>query len=288
MAWKNHKPKTVAPIKDASAKRENIFVAIPVRTGSDNLGIGVYRFLHLLQAMNFQPGFPYHFEWQIVIDKYPIEWARNLLVGLFLKSKSSRLWFVDNDMVPHENFMEILKSDADITGAMALAFDHANEQKQIPTRIKPCIFQHNPDAESFNSIVPQQGDVEIEVDALGTATMLIRRKVLEDRRLWGPVEYTDLRGEPRSLDDERSDHDWAPPVFRFLRKPNGNGLRGEDIDFSWRAKQLGYRVTAFPGVRVGHQKQINLDSVLDLVNSTAEKYGSALLAEAAAASRGKE
>ena len=288
MGWNRKTPTLVPPTESKTADRELITIGVPIASGVDGVGLGVFRFLHLLQALNYRDDHPFRYEYQMVVDKRPVEWARNLIVGQFLKNPdASRLWFIDNDMAPKENMLSMLGSTADITAAFALAFDHGNEAKKTPDRLKPCLFRHNAELESFNPILPQVGDEEVEIDAAGTATMLIRRRVLEDRRLWGPTTYRNLKGELCDLDSERDEEDWGPPIFRFQRKPNANGLRSEDIDFSWRAKQLGYRVTGRPGIRVGHYKAINLDSVLSLVNDTAARYGDAVLQEYKNADEGK-
>lgn len=274
MGW-NKKTKAFKP--KPKQEKPHVFVGVPIERGSDGVGVGVYRFLQLLGVLNFTDKHPYTYSWQIIVDKKPVEWARNCLVGSAIKCNADWLWFIDNDMVPPPNAFAQLQAKGDIIAGTALGFDHANESKGTPTRLKLCLFDHHPTEETFQTIIPQQGEVEREIDAAGTATMLIRRKVFTDERLWGDTKYTDLYGKEKDIKDEYEEEEWGPPLFRFIRKCNGQGLRGEDLDFCWRAKQLGYRVVGTPGIRWGHQKHVNLDSVLDLVNNTAAAYGQQIM-----------
>jgi len=284
MGWDK---KTKAVPKAKEDERIHIMIGVPIEHGSDGLGIGVYRFLHCLQELNQMKGHRYRYSWQMVIDKTPVEWARNLIVGMFLKSDAQKLWFIDNDMIPPDNALSMLDVTGDIIAGMAMAFDHGNKEKNKRTKLKLCLFKHHPTEETFMPVVPETGQKAIKIDAAGTATMLIDRKVLEDRRLWGDCVYKALDGSEKDLRNEVEDPDWGPPIFRFIRRPNGHGLRGEDIDFSWRAKQLGYEVIGCPGIRFGHNKNVNLDTILDLVNQTALAYGQSIMEDISNADKSK-
>jgi hypothetical protein len=107
-------------------------------------------------------------------------------------------------------------------------------------------------------------DLVQEIDAAGAACLLVRRRVLEDRRMWLPTAYATADGHARDLGDEMEDPEWAPPVFRCWRKPNGHIYRGEDIDFVWRARQLGYTARVHLGAVFGHVKRIDLNQVGEL------------------------
>jgi hypothetical protein len=101
-----------------------------------------------------------------------------------------------------------------------------------------------------------------EIDAAGTAAMLIRRKVFEDRRMWLPGEYPGLYGESLNVYDEMDEKMWAAPIFRTLRKPNGAPFVGEDLDFCTRAKNLGYSIKCDLSIKVGHVKGVDLENVV--------------------------
>jgi hypothetical protein len=54
----------------------------------------------------------------------------------------------------------------------------------------------------------------------------------------------------------------GPPVlFRTLHDPDGTVDVGEDVDFTWRARQLGYRLVLDATVRCGHHKVVDLGQV---------------------------
>jgi hypothetical protein len=68
------------------------------------------------------PAFGYQFSITVAPEISPVHYARNLLVGIFLKETNADfLWFIDNDMMPDESSLEILNTDADIASGRCLA-----------------------------------------------------------------------------------------------------------------------------------------------------------------------
>jgi hypothetical protein len=241
---------------------------------SNRATIGIYQFLTLLERLGMQPDYPYKFSWQIMNGLRPVEYARNRLVGAFLKNtKAERLWFIDEDMLPTQTSLELLDVDADIVAGRAWAFDHPNGNRG--PSLKLCIFDYNKLGDyKFNPVVPENGSSVMDVTAAGTATMLISRAVLEDPRMNLPGAYTGLDGIVHSVDVEREADDWAPPVFRTLYKPNGHILRGEDLDFCLRAHELGYSIKAHVGSEFGHLKEVNLNDVAAMAEAVARRVAS--------------
>ena len=49
------------------------------------------------------------------------------------------------------------------------------------------------------------------------------------------------------------------PYFRTLYKADASEERSEDLDFVWRAKQLGYRCECVLDARFYHKKEVMID-----------------------------
>ncbi len=243
--------------------REHIHVAVP--TVGNRMTVNMQNFFQAMHTINTN-NFPYHMTYEMVNDKCPVEYARNELVKTVLRSPTvSRLWFVDADMVPPKNCWDLLRVDADLVCGQAYNFCHVTEDGQAE-RMKLCAFEYNKDEGSFVALVPEVGDRVLDVDACGAACLIVRRRVLEDPRTHLDGSYMSLKGEPANISD---DPNFAPALFRTIYKPNGHRLRGEDLDFSWRAKKLGYSVKIDLGVRFGHHKNVDLDQILNLTSRVA-------------------
>lgn len=205
----------------------------------------------------------------------PNEYARNIMAGMFLQRSVNckRLWFVDNDMMPPNDALDLLKVPRGPKGGIVsarcvfsggtrfipgTAIDLAitfNGFKYIKGRKPP-----------FEPVQRQAGDQE--VDACGTASVIIDREVLEDRSIWYDGVYENrLTGESSDCSKVVANDVFIPPIFRAHYAPNGQPVISQDIDFSWRAKQAGYSVTYAHDIHFGHLKKMNMDVILDYVGS---------------------
>lgn len=190
----------------------------------------------------------------------PVAFARNVLARRFVDDcTAERLLMLDADMLPTKSAYEMLKVDADIVSGRAFVWDIAQGRRFL----RPCLFRRSADGKGFvNGTPPKAGEAALwEADAAGTGCLMVKRKVLEDKRLWLDPKFEGPEGNERDANEENPE---ALPIFRTLWKPNGKPARGEDLDFTWRAKQLGYRIVAHWGAEFGHRKQVNLDEVADL------------------------
>ena len=231
-------------------KKELIHIGVPCV--GDYLHVGMQQFLAVADRMTIDPAQPWAFEWGVEIGRRPVEFARNCLVKNFLASKASRLWMVDADMIPQPGIFNLLRVDADIAVPKMHAFKRRPETGEPYISTVGYKFNVNGD-NRFNSLIPHES-AAYDVDGCGTGCIVIRRKVIEDRRLWADPDFDWYGQRTLGADD-------APPVFRATYKPNGEILRGEDLDYTWRAKQLGYTVAMHTGVNCGHAKTINLDDI---------------------------
>lgn len=111
----------------------------------------------------------FNFDFTTVLH-LPVDLARNKIVANLINNKpSDYLLFIDSDMIVPSNLVQrLLDIDADI--ASALCF------KKWPPHY-PCIYKF--DGENFKSIEDYPTNKIIEVDGVGMACCLIKRKVFE-------------------------------------------------------------------------------------------------------------
>lgn len=263
----------VLDLPGGQAKKEGIFVGIP-HVG-DDLSLVIVNFVTGLNQMSADPECPWRFEICIEQDKRPVHYARNCIAGRFLESECERLWFVDSDMVPTPTAFHLLHTDADIVAARMYAIKRRPDNHQPYLQL--CAYdQVNPNDSLRTLTVLPDHDPIYDVIGVGTGCTVIKRKVLEDKRLWGATTY-EWGGKSADVMQERDDDGTAaPPIFRWLEKPNGKPLRGEDLDFSLRAKELGYSVKVNTAAHCGHIKAMNLDDSLQMGREIAQNYIAAM------------
>ena len=149
---------------------------------------------------------------------YPIHYARNYLAEQFLKNKKSDyLLFLDSDMIftNEETFIKrLLEIDADISSALAF-------KKGFP--YEPTMYKKEPVGEKCKSIEEYEEGEIIEVDAVGMACCLIKRKVFETIK---------------------------QPWFGFITLEDD--FLGEDLTFCKKAKEAGLTIKVDTGLIAAH------------------------------------
>lgn len=156
-----------------------------------------------------------------------VTWARSAVVGAFLKSDCTHLFWIDSDLVwTPADFFRIVGFGAthDLIGAAY--------------RLKKEPVQHIVNfPESDNYEVNGHGNVR--VDSLAMGFTLCKREVIEK-----------IAATKETLHDAISGADY-PDFFRLGRLPNGNAL-GEDVAFFMDAAALGFKAWLDPSVNIGH------------------------------------
>lgn len=232
--------------------RETIMLAIPnLNWVASSLAASMVK----LERASHAEGSRYRFQFMWVTGAKPCDYARNLIVKYFLMSDCTRLWFMDSDTMPPKDFTRLLLIDADIVSGVTPTWGNNNSAE--PPSPNLTVFRYSKkDKGLYHSEFYEDG-IE-EVDAVGTAMMIIKRHVLEDRRMWLDPTYIAFDGEPCSLglDD-------PPPIFREVRKPNGAMNMTEDCDFCLRAKKIGYTIKVDHGIKCGHWKEVDVLKVID-------------------------
>lgn len=245
------------------AEREHIFIGIPCV--GDDMHIALLHFLTAIDGVNKNEAAPWKFSWTVKSGLRPVEFARNRIVGEFLKTDANRLFFIDADMIPGTESLQLLHVDADIVSGAAFAFKRSQGGGQ--PRLELCSYKYNVRGDNkFNSIIPGPGASVLDIDGCGTACMVIRRKVLEDPAMRLAPNYEWYSNE-YNVEDEHDGE--APAIFQTHYKPNGEILRGEDLDFCYRAKNAGYSLKLHAGVDFGHVKPMNLSEVGRMMHDTA-------------------
>jgi hypothetical protein len=166
------------------------------------------------------------FQMGMVIGSSVVQWARDEVVDVFLKSDATRLFWIDSDMVwEPEQFMRML----------ALSQYREVICAAYPAKIDQPTFYVNWDAKD-KLVRGEYGLIEIKGIGLGFTVM--RREVVEK-----------LAYEAPRIVDEIAGRDIAT-VFR-IGQVDGK-RQGEDMAFFADIRELGYKVWLDPAVSPSH------------------------------------
>ena len=159
----------------------------------------------------------------------PIKNNRNKIVKRFLASDYDYLLQIDNDNIPARNPLELVDLGLDIVSCPVWIYQH---------KLVLNIYKLDPSDEMLIPVDPTKEKGLIEIDATGTGVLLTSRRVLEALK--------------------------AP----FERKYDEDGIEelGQDLYFSRKAKDAGFRIFSHLDYIAKHYKEIDL-SVVDEVRS---------------------
>jgi GT2 family glycosyltransferase len=153
--------------------------------------------------------------------------ARNLIVQHFLASEASYLIMIDDDVIPSENLLQLVHTEADIAGgSVAFARPHSI--------FLPAAYRWDGGKRLYTPLPPPWEGIT-PVDAVGAACIGIRRRVLEDKELKAP--------------------------FNALLDENGQIERSEDLHFCTRARARGYRIVANFDIWCEHYLQVHANGI---------------------------
>jgi hypothetical protein len=230
-------------------KTERVFIGVLAFGNTTN--VSLVQMAHELPGVSADPSNRFEFTWDVQAGTQPQEYARNLLIGKFLRTNCDTLLMIDDDMIQHGWLtLAVLDTpDYDIAGPIQLMFmpkrkASETEEAREPA-IYPCAFMFT-DREEMSKIRPvwPMRDTKVmTVDAVGSGCMAIRRHVLEDER---------MLLEP-GLD--------PPALFKNQYRANGERIRGLDVDFCRRATMLGHTVRVNWRAEIGHHKRVDLNQV---------------------------
>ncbi|KWO64830.1 hypothetical protein WM31_21020 [Burkholderia ubonensis] len=170
--------------------------------------------------------------------------GRNLCVDFFLKrTDATHLLFIDSDMSwrTAELIRMLECSHLDVVGAMTPRKEYDWERIAKIARERPDVPASELPLYGTKQVldIPVNVDDVIEVTAIGTGMMLIRREVFDSLR----------DAHPDWLQAGDGIHSGTHAYFGGAR--NANGL-SEDVAFCADVRALGGKIFACPWLRIGH------------------------------------
>ena len=166
-------------------------------------------------------------------------------------------WLWDNDMEPNfEMCLHMLTTikECDILGAGVfnwLRFDDPDMGSLNAPFVLGCDKTVGDPSFVFTTTFPSL--LPYEKAACATGGMMVKRKVLVDPRM--------LTG---TIDN-------PIPLFRCQEKPNGRQIMGLDLDFTYRATQLGYKLMIEPRSNADHFQLLGLNGIINYGNWAAKQ-----------------
>lgn len=137
----------------------------------------------------------------------PIESNRNKIVLDFIKSGYDYLLMIDDDIVPQQNYLEIIDHQKDICSGVCFAYRQGG--------IVPLILKWN--GTDWNVMNVNGFEGLIQVEAMGTGAMAIHKRVFENEA---------MRRHP----------------FESIWDIQGVRARGLDLEFCKKAKEQGFTI----------------------------------------------
>ena len=202
------------------------------------------------------PRWTFHFDF--AAGKHGHDYARNFAAGLRHKyPRAERVLWLDDDMGVDERLLYLLNYDgADIVTGMYAAYGRDK------SGVRP-IFQAYPVMDPtkrprfFGTYTPQPNDPPvIGLEGCGFGCVAVKRHVLDDPRMLLPRTFNDIDGT-----ELRDPANSVEPMFRFVRHSYGKPAVGEDLDWCYRARQLGYTIHGLTGVVFDHWKLTSTEAI---------------------------
>lgn len=156
---------------------------------------------------------------------------RNSLVEHFLMTEYEWLLFIDSDIMPPFNVLEMTKNRKDICSGVCYQWQ---EDKLIPVVYK----RESNHYRIFYNI--DENDV-VEVDGVGAGCLLINRKAFETIK---------------------------KPYFMFEYDDKGLAISGEDFYFCEKAKKAGFKIWVDRKMICDHYKTVNLKAINEWRNKS--------------------
>lgn len=238
---------------NGASKRPHLFVGIPSIDG--RVSVELRRYLSGLESTAMSGMLPFTVGVAEVTGLAPVQYARNVLCGMALRSGADLIMMIDADMKPTPSMSRILFSDADVIVPRMYRFRHhgVNGIHDGPPELAACATVVK--GKERLDVIPEYDAAGLHrIDACGTGCIVIKRAVLDDKR---------MRVGP--------DEDGVPAIFQMKYSSTGRITEWEDVDFSLRATKAGYTVAVDFGARCGHMKTLDLDSVAELLHTAPQR-----------------
>jgi hypothetical protein len=242
------------------SNRQHVLIAVPTLEG--RVSSAIAQLFTVAERKNWQDG-KYKFTTTSVEGVRGYALARNNVAQLYLTGPFGRLWMIDDDIIPDMDVFELLDVDADIVAPLMPILQRHKEYTAESTEMRFSLesaaftFGDFADINTRSSPDFERGQGLRDVDGVGFGCTVFSDRVLRDLRLRGPREFMRADGITYRLPD-----DAPPPVFREWRAPNGALEFGEDADFCYRAKKLGYTIRLHTEIEVDHKKNVGLRDMM--------------------------
>lgn len=229
------------------AEKQGVVIAIPAGDGSARARtiFEVYR----AAMLSVQPDHPFFYEPAVLPECKPVELARNLLAKHFIEqTQAEYLFFLDADQELPENWPDLI-GKGDIVSGLTWMW----KPDQPPeSRLQFNQLDLTPNGGTV-TLVPKSMSEPYQVDLVGMACTVIRRRVFEK-----------IGTQP----------------FDVRQDTDGAILDGEDIRFCRKARSAGFQITIIPTVVVEHYKRVGLRAMLGTITAMASRFSAKSQAEA--------
>lgn len=214
--------------------RPRIHVSMP--------NMGMLRVEHTSNLLRWIGSGKYDMSWHPLLNKAPLDRARNECHQIFMSSSDDYLFFMDADTVPPVEALDVLlEADKDIISATVQTLgEHKGQPQLVPVALR--WDESDPEDIGYKAY---WGDGIEEVDIATLACTLIKRRVLEEV---------------------------GPRAFQYVFDPGnkwGTDGYSEDFFFSRLAKEKGFRIFNHYGILCSHFKTFDTKTVNRLMTNAA-------------------
>lgn len=242
-------------------EQKHVLIAVP--TVDSQVTTGIAEMFGIAQKLNYKDDYPWSFSTTTCQGVKGYDAARNTIAKKFFELDADYLWMFDQDMQPPGNTFQLLDTEGDIVApllpTLKIHTDLTTRAVKFELPFCACVYDDLGRISSRRGVDVSGGGI-LDVDGVGFGSVLIKRKLLEDRRLWHDPAW--IRPDNRKCVLKTDD---PPPIFRYNRKPNGACDIGEDFSFCRRARLLGYSVKLDTRIVMGHIKHnVDLGQLFDL------------------------
>ena len=155
---------------------------------------------------------------------------RNYLTDRFLQTDSEWLIFIDSDIVPPMNLLDIIDNSKDIISAINFTW---KDNELIPLIMKKEKMGYKLDQDIIN-----RKENSLRVDAVGLGCFIIKREVFKKINL---------------------------PYFEFIYDKKGILINGEDFNFCEKAKKAGFDIWIDKRFITNHFNIVNLKAINNML-----------------------
>ncbi len=165
----------------------------------------------------------------------PVDSNRCSIASDFLGSDHDYLLMLDSDIIPPDNFLELVEHGEDVVSATVFSMGKSGPYPVAAVSGSDGKLSY---FRGWNESVSEDSRLA-RVDAVGTACVAVHRRVFE------------------GLDQ---------PFFEFRKDEDGVTCLSEDFDFSEKAVDNGFDVFVDLELVAGHKSEVDLSNVMEMIS----------------------